>query len=195
MNSPSVSTTMTPVINTTTVTELLALHDQRFVDCAYETLLDRAPDPEGLAYYLGRLRSGLPKVGVLKQLRRSEEGKAQASKLPGLAEAIRRDIRGRQPLVGWLFRLIDGTESNHPTERKLRAIENQLYSFVEESSRRLDRLEAMLVVTNPREKSGSVTLTLVPTTQEKRIKQLPPRAKDIYVQLKMAAAIQRKGSA
>jgi hypothetical protein len=195
MNSPSVSTTMTPVINTTTVTELLALHDQRFVDCAYETLLDRAPDPEGLAYYLGRLRSGLPKVRVLEQLCRSEEGKEQASKLPGLAAAIRRDIRGRQPLVGWLFRLIDGTEGNYPTERKLPAIENQFYSFAEESRRRLDRLETMLEGTHPREKPGSVALTLVPTMQEKRIKQLPPRAKDIYVQLKMAAAIQRKGSA
>jgi hypothetical protein len=58
-----------------TLDELLQYHDKQFISCAYQTLLGRTPDPEGLQYYLDRLRSGISKYEILAQLRFSKEGK------------------------------------------------------------------------------------------------------------------------
>jgi hypothetical protein len=181
-----------------TLDELLSYHDLHFVLCAFQTLLGRAPDPEGLNYYLGRVRTGHSKIQILKQLRRSPEsflrgayqtllgrdpdpegrehflrqlskgiskkriaqqlrrspegtalrrlrkGKARATVFPGLDKAIRHYQRGQLPLVGWLFRLAYGTESDHPTERKLRAIENQLFMLGNESNSRFNQMEIAL---------------------------------------------------
>ena len=142
---PSAPVTMPPnPASSSTLDELLAHHDQKFVECAYQTLLGRVPDPEGLGYYLGRLRTGFSKIQILKQLRLSSEGKAHAANLPGLDVAIQRHQREQYPLIGWLFRMINGGEGNHPAERKLRSIENQLGLFNDESSRRFNHIEAAL---------------------------------------------------
>jgi FkbM family methyltransferase len=131
INTPSLSpimqmTNSSQITVATTLDELLAYHDQQFVRTAYQTLLGRTPDPEGLSYYLGRLRIGYSKLQIVTQLRLSKESNARAVNLPGLDTAMQRYQRGQYPLVGWLFRLLEGTESNHPTERNLRAIERQI---------------------------------------------------------------------
>ena len=56
-----------------TLDELLANHGQAFIACAYQTLLGRDPDPDGLRFYLAELRNGFSKIQVLAQLHRSEE--------------------------------------------------------------------------------------------------------------------------
>ena len=203
--SPSETTNMHPPAIATTLAELLALHDQRFVACAYQTLLGRAPDPEGLGYYLGRLRAGFSKTRVLAQLHLSAEGKAHATKLHGLDAAIQRHRRAQQPLIGWLFRLLDGTEGNHPTERKLRAIENQLFLLGDESNRRFNQMETALaglhylVVQQTQSVVAAMSgahqtslenATIIPVkpSEPDGLKQLPSRARNIYFQLKSAAA-------
>ena len=40
---------------------LLQYEDHEFVECAYQTILSRQPDPGGLNNYLGLLRAGVPK--------------------------------------------------------------------------------------------------------------------------------------
>lgn len=132
-----------PVV-ASTLEELLAHHDQQFVRCAYQTLLGRAPDSEGFGYYLGRLRTGISKIRLLKQIRFSVEGKAHAAELPGLEASIQRYERGQLPLIGWLFRWFGGAEGNHASERKLRAIENQLRLMRDESNYRFKTLEGAL---------------------------------------------------
>lgn len=117
-----------------TLNELLALQDRSFISCAYQTLLGRAPDHEGLTYYLGRIRSGISKISILGQLRLSNEGKRSAVNLPGLDDTIRRNRWIQNPFLGWIVRLFTGCEGNTAIERKLRGIENQIFLLREENS-------------------------------------------------------------
>lgn len=154
--------TATPSMSITTATtldELMAYHDQSFVVCAYHTLLGREPDPEGLGYYLSRLRTGIPKIQMLAQLRLSKEGQAYIHKVPGLDAAIRRYQMGLYPLIGWLFRRVDGGDGNHLTERKLRCIENQLFLFNKDAKERFDKIDNSLSLLRGMLSSQSATIS------------------------------------
>ena len=197
--TPSLETVHTSNVTVAnTLDELLSYHDRHFVCCAYRTLLGREPDPDGLNYYLNRLRAGYSKIrilqqlrhssesflcgayqtllgrppdpegryyylgqlsqgdskrSILRQLRRSPEGvayrhdrknKGLKTALPGLEKAIRHFQRGQFPFIGWLFRLIYGTESDRPADRKLRAIENLLYIQNNESNNSFHQIDAAL---------------------------------------------------
>lgn len=122
MLSPTQATTPASTLN-----ELLAHHDQQFICCAYQTLLKRDPDREGLAHYLGQLRMGCSKIQILWQLRMSKEGKTQVSTLEGLDSVLQRYQRGQYPFIGWLFRKLYNVEGNDLTERRLRAMEQQIF--------------------------------------------------------------------
>ncbi|QTX22072.1 FkbM family methyltransferase [Comamonas aquatica] len=206
-SSAPVNMSLTPaLVAAATLDELLAQHDQSFIQCAYLTLLGREPDPEGLNYYLSRLRTGYSKIQILAQLSLSNEGKAYAPKFSGLDVAIARYQKSKSPLLGWLYRWINGLEGNHPNERKLRSIENQLFAFSHESKCRFNQLETAIaslhhlvaqeaqVITA--EVTGedliasgkSKTISVQPPEPE-GLKQLSSRAKDIYFQLKKAAAM------
>lgn len=110
-----------------TLNELLAYHDQQFICCAYQTLLKRDPDREGFGYYLRQLRSGCSKIQILWQLRVSKEGRAHVPSLQGLDNVLQRYRRGQYPFIGGLFRKLYNDEGNHPTERRIRAIEQQIF--------------------------------------------------------------------
>ena len=75
------------------IDELLELQDAVFIAAAYQVLLGRAPDPSGADFYLKRLQSGIEKVRILKELRRSPEGRARTVRVAGLDAAIRRQER------------------------------------------------------------------------------------------------------
>ncbi|AXI01968.1 DUF4214 domain-containing protein [Aquirhabdus parva] len=83
---------------------LMKYDDQEFIENAYGVLLNRYPDSEGLRYYLGRLRSGVPKARILHQLHTSSEAREIGVKLPGLkAELIASRIL-RLPVLGVIHR-------------------------------------------------------------------------------------------
>jgi len=190
----------TPIL-ASTLAALLACHDQHFIRCAYQTLLNRAPDPEGLGYYLARLRLGFSKIQILAQLRLSSEGQAHAAQVSGLDAAIKNHQQGRYPLIGWVFRRINGWEGNHPTERKLRGIENQIFLLGDESNRRFNQMESALtglqqLVVQQTQVAvaalGSAGLAIpdiakiavVQPPEPDGLKQLSARARGIYFQLK-----------
>lgn len=139
------TTNSSEALSITTLNELLASNGQQFVRSAFQTILGREPDPEGLAYYLTRLRAGYSKMRTVQQLRMSKEGYANEARLPGLDAAISRYRRGHYIAIGWLFRLIDGTESNHPIERKLRAIENNFFLLIDKNKQRFNQLDNQLI--------------------------------------------------
>lgn len=195
-----------------TLSELLAYHDQQFVCCAYQTLLGRAPDPEGLSYYLGRVRTGFSKIQIVAQLFLSHEGKAYAAKLSGLDMAIQHYQKGQRPLVGVLFRYFNGVEGNHPIERKLRAIENKIFLLNDESRSRFDQLEIKLsnlhhLVAQQAPFTAAApdivpvvlpeTLQITPAQDKEsnHLRRLSPRSRSIYLQLKSAAAVLAKRKA
>lgn len=263
--TPAVRGLEAPAISETadaahTLDELLSCHDRRFVLCAFRTLLDRTPDPEGLNYYLGRLRTGFSKILILKQLRDSEEffirnayrislgrfpdpevldlhlrqaragtskksflrqlrkspeaesflrlnkGKPPAELLPGLDKAIRNHQRGRLPLIGWIVRLLLGAEGNSPSERKWRAIENQLALLSEERDRQFKQMENAFigfhqlvarqarVITEVLDSTNLVSIDIPATSvtsppDPEGLQQLPQRARNIYFQLKNSATM------
>lgn len=110
----------------TSVPRLLAPHDRQFIHLAYQALLGRSPDPEGEAYYLARLRAGVHKLTILKQLRQSDEGLAFIPGVAGLDRAIRRHGWATMPFVGAVVRLFTGSEGNSATHRQLRILANEL---------------------------------------------------------------------
>lgn len=110
----------------TSVPRLLEPHDRQFIHAAYQAVLGRAPDAEGEAYYLGRLRTGVHKLTILKQLRRSAEGREFIPGVAGLDRAIRRYRWATLPLIGAMLRVFGGPAGNSATHRQLRVLENEI---------------------------------------------------------------------
>ncbi len=124
-----------------TLDELLANHGQAFIACAYQTLLGRDPDPDGLRFYLAELRNGFSKIQVLVQLRRSEECKTRFREnrsspsnreeqvlLAQLQREILKFRLARVPLLGWFLKAALGVEGNSAIEIRLRRMEYLLLS-------------------------------------------------------------------
>jgi Domain of unknown function (DUF4214) len=187
-----------------TLDELLACHDRHFVHSAYLMLLNRTPDPDGLSFYLGQLRTGSSKIRILAQLRLSKEGIAQPVKLPELDVALKLYKKEQRPLIGWFFRLLHSGEGNHSTERKLRVIENQLGLLNEENSYRFTQIENKLEAlrdlltlnaqtTDSQQGNTLGTISDLPVMKHRkstfkvRLGQLSPRTRSIYYQLNSAA--------
>jgi glycosyltransferase involved in cell wall biosynthesis len=108
-----------------TFSELLYFHDEHFIRSAFQTLLNREPDPEGLRYYLAIVRSGVEKIEILSQLYMSVEGRSRQLKVNGLNETIEAYERLKVPLVGPLLRLtsVVSTSAVLTAEEKLYATE------------------------------------------------------------------------
>lgn len=99
------------------LSKLLTWNDLDFVRCAYVTVLGRVPDPEGEAYYLHRLRCGHSKLEILRQLRRSREGRIREIEIVGFDRALRRSAWARKPIVGLFIRLFTGEEGDDRVTR------------------------------------------------------------------------------
>lgn len=107
-----------------TLEELLSYHDERFINNAYLALLGRNADPEGLRYYVAKLRAGTGKLEILSELQKSAEGKARQAKIAYFNESIRAYQRQMAPFQGWLMRLAG--DSN---QEEFTAIEDKLYTI------------------------------------------------------------------
>jgi hypothetical protein len=77
------------------VGRLLSLQGDEFVQAVYRSILKRAPDPEGLRYYVGRLRAGFGKSSVIAQIASSAEARAVNAGSEGLARLVRRHRRAK----------------------------------------------------------------------------------------------------
>jgi len=122
-------------------TELFARNDIHFVECAYMSILGREPDPEGMHYYLNRIRSGISKVEIAAQLIKSDEAGTYKPEIVGLKKEIRSFNIGRIPLIGWIYRKFYGLEGNGFSHRKLRIIENKINHLETQSKIDFERLE------------------------------------------------------
>lgn len=119
--------------------ELLALYDEDFVNAAYQLLLKRNPDAEGLQYYLNRIRKGINKIDILGQFRASSEGRNISEPLAGLDSAICKYKRSQWPIVGGLF-----SNQTKEMQLKLHALENKLYNMNADATSRFDYLVKLL---------------------------------------------------
>jgi hypothetical protein len=122
--------------------ELLALDDIAFIDCAYKTLLRRAPDAVGVAHYLQLIRSGAAKMRIVSRLCFSAEGRKRTPSLPGLKRAILQYGLARSRLTGWWYRPIAQVEGETPLECRLRAVESTLMRMAQERERESSDMDA-----------------------------------------------------
>jgi chromosome segregation ATPase len=114
------------------INQLLELNDAAFVEGAYQALLGRAADLEGMHYYLGRLRAGYDKTAIVAQIAMSAEMRPTERKSPALQEAIASTKNARHWLKGIFSR-------NDRIERQVHRIENEL-------GRKLDQLLAQQAI-------------------------------------------------
>ncbi len=94
--------------------DLLALQDESFVRAAYERILGRGPDPEGLRHYLEHLRISGSKADVIYSLARSSEAKRWNRMM---------DLSGQstERFVEEAYRRVLGREAH--TEEKIGSVE------------------------------------------------------------------------
>lgn len=82
---------------------LLALPEAAFLDAAYAAILGRLPDAAGRAFHAAALAAEPgARIGIVGALRRSAEGRAAATRIPGLRRAllVQRLRRLRRPRGG-----------------------------------------------------------------------------------------------
>jgi len=119
------------------VDALLSFHDEAFVRHAYVALFGRPVDPDGLAHFLGRVRTGIDRRQILAELFRSPEGRKHRAQIAGLETAIRPFLPRR-----WnrLFR----SRAAELQRRQLLSLINDLYRIEMRHGERLDQLQATL---------------------------------------------------
>jgi len=123
--------------------QLMSLQGDAFLTAAYQTILLRDPDDDGMATYRRRLQQGSSKTSILIALRRSAEFSRMSEKDHGSAmtEPTRlhflRESRGRAflyyagliPILGGLIRAITHSEGHSRVERRLRRLEYKLSAY------------------------------------------------------------------
>jgi len=127
-----------------TIDDLLALHDDRFINALYRRLLGREPDSIGHAGYLRGLRRGDAKLALVRDIVTSDEGKSKVIDLGGLDKAMKRyEDRTRSLFTRWRFRnSVDYGRSKRA--RDARAQMNQVLGFEDRVSARLESMERVL---------------------------------------------------
>ncbi len=135
-NMSSIESTKSPA----TADQLLTYSDRDFVAAAYQAVLSRAPDADGMHYYLGRLRSGISKLEILQQLQRSAEAKNNTHRLPGLDQKIRQYQMAKLPVLGPVLRLLGMRVAESSPEKNIRAILNHLYVLDADSQNQFSHL-------------------------------------------------------
>jgi len=79
--------------------QLLGLHGEVFVQCAYLAMLGREADAEGLQYYATRLATGVSALQVLGEIAASPEYALRARPLAGLTQRLAFEASLRRRLL------------------------------------------------------------------------------------------------
>jgi SAM-dependent methyltransferase len=110
--------------------DLLLYEDADFVQAAYQAILKREPDDEGLRCYLAMLGDGAPKTEILHRIRQSPEGRQRGAKIGGLRLSYVFDSISRWPIIGRAIAIavaiwnLPGTDRSH--RRLLRDLAHRL---------------------------------------------------------------------
>lgn len=123
--------------------DLLDFHDRTFITYAYQALLKRDPDPEGMDHYLRLLRSGrVSKVRILASFRYCAEGRKLKVRVQGLGWELFKRMLRRPPVLGgvadYLLSLLGLRRIRADLERR----EREHGRLFEETGQALARLEA-----------------------------------------------------
>ena len=92
-----------------TLPALLALDGAAFIDAAYQTILGRAPDDAGIAYFMRAQAAGVSKIVLLGGLQHSAEGRHAGTTVNGLRRRYFAHRLYRLPVLGAAARLAGAT--------------------------------------------------------------------------------------
>lgn len=108
------------------VNEIFGYSGYYFIVNAFITLLNRAPDEEGLKVYLAQLHIGVSKEEILYQIVQSAEWNNKKITVPGLSSVVRKVTWRKQPIIGNLVAYCLNWSSTSVQERQLRTLETQI---------------------------------------------------------------------
>jgi FkbM family methyltransferase len=111
-----------PVPRAQELENLLEKDGARFVFQAYFSILGRPPDPNGLGYYLPRLRGGVSKFRIAVELALSSEAVADQSSelIRRLATAVKRYKRVNYSILGPVLRFVSVSDIKGERKSKSR---------------------------------------------------------------------------
>jgi hypothetical protein len=155
------------------VHDLLRLYDADFLAAAYETLLGRRLDIDGVRSYLNLLREGHDREFVIYALATSPEGLQFQSDLDGLPQFLKLQQRLRRSPLAIFLRVVYRL-------RYQRLQANRVESMIGCLESRIARLES--VAQTPREVAVS---TASPPNEDRQALRLikSPRAREIFDRL------------
>jgi FkbM family methyltransferase len=143
-----------PYLRADSLAELCAWHDLNFVRCAFVTILGRQPDMNGEKHYVDRLRAGVSKLSIIRDLRQSKEAKRHDPGIAGLDRALRLHTRRNLPVIGKVIGLFSSGEGDGKLERKLRQMETSWYLLCEQQAHDFFLLRDELNALNARVMTG-----------------------------------------
>jgi len=107
---------------------LLQHHGEDFIRFAYKAILNREPDPDGLNFYLSKLKSGAyTKTDIICALRFSKEGRKYQVKIKGLFPRCVYSFLKKISFLGYIIRTVKNFFTLSKIETRLNVIENSFY--------------------------------------------------------------------
>jgi Domain of unknown function (DUF4214) len=119
--------------------DFLACDDLEFVRVAYQAILKREADEEGLRCYLAMLQDGASKAEILHRICQSSEGRQKEVRIEGLRLPYALDSISRLPIIGSVIAIavaiwnLPSAERNH--RRISREVARQLRQIEQNSAR------------------------------------------------------------
>lgn len=104
--------------------DFLPYNDADFIDAAYQAVLKREADEDGMQTYLGMLRDGASKAEILGRLRGSREGRKLRVQVDGLSLSYALDAISRWPIIGKFVGIINAVWNLPNAQREQRRISN-----------------------------------------------------------------------
>jgi SAM-dependent methyltransferase len=119
--------------------DFLEYDDVDFVRAAYEAILKREADEEGLRCYLAMLREGAPKAEILHRICQSPEGRQRAVRIGGLRLPYVLDSISRLPIIGRLIAIAVAIWNLPAAERSQRRKSRELARRLSQNEQRSAR--------------------------------------------------------
>ncbi|SMC76604.1 O-antigen chain-terminating methyltransferase [Desulfocicer vacuolatum DSM 3385] len=118
-----------PKKNSYHLKEFLNYHGERFIDNAYQSILQRKPDQQGKKTFLTRLEKGeLTKTNIIGRLRYSKEGRSHKIPIKGLFIPFLLQLLYQVPVFGIFFRLLTAIINLPTIFRNIQVLENMIFS-------------------------------------------------------------------
>jgi hypothetical protein len=122
--------------------EIAAYDGVAFIEAAYQAILGREADHDGLTCYGSMLRAGAPKVEILGRISDSEEARLRNSSLAGLTVSYSLDKARRWPMLGRLVSVVSALWNLPETEREYRRTSWELADRLDQREKQWTRARA-----------------------------------------------------